>query len=152
MICIIPCLILARLGWAPQSNQFCIDTLIGVNICDHGGIYKTHGPRHPRFETQLFRDDRQVDRRRAHESERHESWSARQCSTLSSSRSRVACPHAAYWLTTLVGLSRTSTDGMRVGRPGATCSRTRMNPRCCWSVLRLMPSTKTCVHFRCLPY
>ena len=33
------------MGWAPQSNQFCINSLITCNICDHGGIYKKHRPR-----------------------------------------------------------------------------------------------------------
>ena len=32
-------------GWAPQSNQFGINSLITCNICDHRGIYKKHRPR-----------------------------------------------------------------------------------------------------------
>ena len=34
MICINSMLILARMGWAPQSNQFCINSPISCNICN----------------------------------------------------------------------------------------------------------------------
>ena len=50
-------------------SLLCSNSLITCNICDHRGIYKKHGPRHPHFEPQLFRKDRQLGRRR-----RLENW------------------------------------------------------------------------------
>ena len=32
-------------GLGTPSNQFCINSLITCNICDHRGIYKKHRPR-----------------------------------------------------------------------------------------------------------
>jgi hypothetical protein len=50
-------------GLGTSSNQLCINSVIDSNICDHGGIYKTHELSDPHSETQLLRDHRQVDRR-----------------------------------------------------------------------------------------